>query len=100
MAHSGFAAATLRSFMHRIERMDEEIKAAQDDRKEIFSEAKGTGFDTKIMRIVLRLRKMDKSDRQEQEALIDMYMTAMDAPDDLRAAVREVVLEAGADAHA
>ena len=58
MAKSGFAKEHLRSFVERIERLEEEKKALADDIREVYSEAKGTGFDTKVMRQVVRLRKM------------------------------------------
>lgn len=75
--NSGFARAQLKSFIERIERMEEEKAALGADLKEIYSEAKGTGFDTKIMRQVVRLRKLSKADYQEQEAMLDLYMTAV-----------------------
>lgn len=81
----GIAADHLRSFIERIERLEEEKKAMADDIKEIFAEAKGTGFDVKAMRAVLRLRKMEKADRQEQEYMLDLYKHALgmleEAPD-------------------
>lgn len=73
----GFAKEHLRSFIERIERLEEEKKALADDIKEVYSEAKGTGFDTKVMRQVIRLRKMESADRQEQEAMRDLYMSAL-----------------------
>ncbi|MEI9997010.1 MAG: DUF2312 domain-containing protein [Rhizomicrobium sp.] len=77
MAKSGFAKEHLRSFIERIERLEEEKKALADDIKEVYSEAKGTGFDTKVMRQVVRLRKMESADRQEQEAMLDLYLSAL-----------------------
>jgi uncharacterized protein (UPF0335 family) len=77
MAKSGFAKEHLRSFIERIERLEEEKKALADDIKEVYSEAKGTGFDTKVMRQVIRLRKMESADRQEQEAMLDLYLSAL-----------------------
>ena len=77
MAKSGFAKEHLRSFVERIERLEEEKKALADDIKEVYSEAKGTGFDTKVMRQVIRLRKMESADRQEQEAMLDLYLGAL-----------------------
>jgi uncharacterized protein (UPF0335 family) len=73
----GVAADHLRSFIERIERLEEEKKALADDIKEIFAEAKGTGFDVKAMRSVIRLRKMEKADRQEQEYMLDLYKHAL-----------------------
>ncbi len=71
------AAGALIGFVQRIERMNEEISALTEDRTEIFSEAKGVGFDTKILRKLIALRKMDEADRLEQTALIDLYMSAL-----------------------
>jgi len=77
MAKSGFAKEHLRSFIERIERLEEERTALTADIREVFSEAKGQGFDTKIMRQVVRLRKLDTADRQEQEAILDLYLSAL-----------------------
>lgn len=78
VGHNSFAKDQLKSFINRVERLNEERDALSADIREVFSEAKGTGFDTKIMRQVLRLRKLDKADFQEQEAVLDLYLTAMD----------------------
>lgn len=78
MAKSGFAKDQLKSFINRIERLEEERAALSADIREVYSEAKGTGFDTKIVRQVIRMRKLDKADFQEQEAMLDLYLTAMD----------------------
>jgi uncharacterized protein (UPF0335 family) len=75
---SGFAKEQLKSIVKRIERMEEERAALGADIKEIYAEAKGVGFDTKLVRMVVRLRKLDKADFQEQEALLDLYLTALD----------------------
>ena len=77
MAKSGFAKEHLRSFVDRIERLEEERSALTADIREVYSEAKGTGFDTKIMRQVIRLRRMDKDDLDEQETLLDVYKRAL-----------------------
>jgi len=77
MAKSGFAKDHLKAFINRIERLEEERAALSADIKEVYSEAKGTGFDTKIMRQVIRLRAMDKDDLDEQESLIDIYKRAL-----------------------
>jgi uncharacterized protein (UPF0335 family) len=74
----GVAADRLRSFIERIERLEEEKAAMAADIKEIYSEAKGTGFDIKVIRMIVRLRKMDQSDRQEQEQILDLYKRALD----------------------
>ncbi len=79
----GVAADHLRSFIGRNERLEEEKKALADDIKEIFAEAKGTGFDVKAMRAILRLRKMDKADYQEQEYMIDLYKHALGMLEDM-----------------
>jgi uncharacterized protein (UPF0335 family) len=73
----GVAAERLKSFIERIERLEEEKAALAADIREVYSEAKGAGFDTKIMRQVVRLRKMDETDRQEQETLLDVYKQAL-----------------------
>lgn len=67
----------LRAFIERIERMEEEKKAIADDIKEIYAEAKGNGYDTKIVRIIVRRRKQDVAERAEQEALLDTYEHAL-----------------------
>lgn len=73
----GVAAERLKSFIERIERLEEEKAALAEDIREVYSEAKGNGFDVKIMRQIVRLRKMDSSDRQEMEAILDTYMAAL-----------------------
>jgi len=60
-----------------VERLEEDKKAVMEDIKEVYAEAKGEGFDTKIMRQVVRIRKMEAHDRQEQEALLDLYLAAL-----------------------
>jgi len=67
------------SFIERIERIDEEMKALSDGKKEVFSEAKGEGFDVKVLKEILRLRKQDKDERDEQETLLDVYLKAMES---------------------
>jgi uncharacterized protein (UPF0335 family) len=71
------SAQRLKAFIQRIERLEEERKALGGDIREVFSEAKGGGFDTKIMRQVIKLRKMDKADRQEQDELLKVYLDAV-----------------------
>lgn len=73
----GIAADRLRSFIERIERLEEEKAALSGDIREVYAEAKGTGFDTKIMRQIVRLRKMDESSRQEQDELLELYRRAI-----------------------
>lgn len=67
----------LKSFIERIERLNEEKAALQEDIKEVFAEAKGTGFDTKAMREVIKLRKMDADKRAEFESIIELYKNAI-----------------------
>lgn len=71
------AGAQLKSFLERIENLAEEKKAIADDIREVFAEAKGNGLDPKIMRIILRRRAMDASDRAEQDALVETYSHAV-----------------------
>ncbi|MBC6980227.1 DUF2312 domain-containing protein [Caulobacter sp. 17J80-11] len=71
------AQGRLKSFIERIERLEEDKQAVMNDMKEVFAEAKGEGFDVKIMRKVIRLRKQDKVKRQEEEALVDLYLSAI-----------------------
>jgi uncharacterized protein (UPF0335 family) len=73
----GIAGEQLRAFIERIERLEEEKKDVQEQIKEVFSEAKGVGFDTRIMRQLLRLRRLRDADRSEQEELLEIYKTAI-----------------------
>ena len=74
----GIAAGQLRAFIERIERLEEEKKALMTDIREVYAEAKGSGFDPKIMRQVVRLRKVERAERQEQEALLELYFAAVE----------------------
>jgi uncharacterized protein (UPF0335 family) len=74
------AAGQLRAFIERIERLEEEKKTIADDIKEVYAEAKGTGFDTKAVRTIIRLRKKDQAELQEEEAIIDLYKAALGMP--------------------
>jgi uncharacterized protein (UPF0335 family) len=76
-AGGGVARDQLRTIVERIERLEEEKQAIADDIKEVYAEAKGNGYDTKILRQVVRLRKQDSAERQEQEALLDLYLHAL-----------------------
>ena len=67
----------IRAFIERIERMEEEKAAIAEDIKEIYAEAKGNGFDTKVLRQIVRIRKQDAAERMEQEALLELYMAAL-----------------------
>lgn len=71
------AAGQLRAFIERIERLEEEKKTISDDIKEVYAEMKGTGFDTKAVRAIIRLRKQDQAERQEAEAILDLYKAAL-----------------------
>jgi uncharacterized protein (UPF0335 family) len=73
----GIAGEHLKSFIERIERLEEERKALGDDIRDVYAEAKGNGFDVKIMRQIVKIRKMDKDDLDEQEALLDTYLRAI-----------------------
>ena len=73
----GVSAQRLKSFIQRIERLEEERKTLGADIREVYAEAKSSGFDVKIMRQVIKLRKMDATDRQEQESLLQVYLDAV-----------------------
>lgn len=67
----------LRAFVERIERMEEEIKALNEDKRDIYAEAKGTGFDVKILKKVVALRRLDRDKRREEEEILDLYLSAL-----------------------
>ena len=71
------AQTRLKTIIERIERLEEDKAAVANDIKEVFAEAKGEGFDVKILRKVIRIRKQDKAKRQEEEALVDLYLSAI-----------------------
>jgi uncharacterized protein (UPF0335 family) len=73
----GVARDQLRSIVERVERLEEEKKVIADDIKEVYAEAKANGFDTKTLRTVVRLRKQEAAERQEQEAMLDLYLHAL-----------------------
>lgn len=73
----GVEASQLKSFIERIERLEEEKTTIADDIKDVYAEAKANGFDTKTLRTVVRLRKQDAAEREEQEALLDIYLSAL-----------------------
>ncbi len=77
MADHGVARDQLRAFIERIERLEEEKKAISDDIRDVYAEAKGNGFDTKVLRQVVKIRKQDKNERAEQEAILDLYLHAL-----------------------
>jgi uncharacterized protein (UPF0335 family) len=74
----GVAGDRLRAFVERIERLEEEIKQLSDDKKDVYAEAKGDGFDVKILKEVIRLRKQDKNERDERDSLLDVYLHAIE----------------------
>jgi uncharacterized protein (UPF0335 family) len=73
----GIAGDQLRAIVERIEHVEEEIKELTEAKKEIYLEAKGNGFDVKILREVIRLRKQDQKERDEQDSLLDAYLQAI-----------------------
>jgi uncharacterized protein (UPF0335 family) len=77
MAEGTVAADQLRLFIERIERLEEEKKGIADDIRDVYAEAKANGYDSKIMRMIVRLRKMETHTRQEQDALLETYRHAL-----------------------
>lgn len=73
----GIAAEQLRQFIERVERLEEEKAALMQDIRDVFAEAKSSGFDPKVMRQIIRIRKMEESERDEQETLLDLYKQAL-----------------------
>lgn len=71
------AAGQLRAFIERIERLEEEKQTIADDIKEVYAEAKGNGYDVKVLRKVIALRKRDLDERKEEEAILDLYLQAV-----------------------
>jgi uncharacterized protein (UPF0335 family) len=82
---AGIPGDRIRSFIERVEHIDDDIKALNEGKKEVFTEAKGEGFDVKVLREILRLRKQDKDERDEQESLLDLYLRAMESAGSLQA---------------
>ena len=81
----GIAGDRIRSFVERIEHLEEEIQGLNEGKKEVFAEAKGEGFDVKILKEIIKIRKQDEEEREEQETLLDLYMQAMDTAEPERA---------------
>ncbi len=77
MSDLGVGREQLRAFVERIERLEEEKRAISEDIKEVYAEARGNGFDAKVMRQVVRIRKQEPSERLEQEAILDTYLHAL-----------------------
>lgn len=67
----------LRAFIERIEKLEEEKRAIADDIKDVYAEAKGTGYDPKVMRKIISLRRQDKHKRQEEEEILELYLSAL-----------------------
>jgi uncharacterized protein (UPF0335 family) len=74
---AGIPGHRILSFIERVEHIEDEIKALNEGKKEVFAEAKGEGFDLKVLKEILRLRKQDEDERDEQETLLDLYLRAM-----------------------
>jgi len=74
---TGVAADRLRTFIERVERLEEDKAAIANDISEVYAEAKGEGYDVKTLKHVIRIRKMDRAERQEQEAILDLYLSAL-----------------------
>lgn len=74
----GIAGNRVRSFVERIEQLESEIAELNEAKKEVFAEAKGEGFDVKVLKEIIKIRKQDKDERDEHETLLDVYMRAMD----------------------
>lgn len=88
---NGVASSQIRSLVERIERLTEEKKAIQTDIKDVYGEAKSHGFDTKALREVVKIRSMDKAERQEQLAMVDLYLSALGQADLLDPAVQDSI---------
>jgi uncharacterized protein (UPF0335 family) len=73
----GIAGDQLRQYIERVEKLEEEKKSIAEDIKEVFAEAKANGFDTKIVRKIISLRKMEAAEREEMETLVDLYKAAL-----------------------
>lgn len=77
IAETGVAAEELKQFVERIERLEEEKKAISDDIRDVYAEMKGRGFDVKAVRQIVKIRKQDHSERKELEAILELYMSAL-----------------------
>ncbi len=75
--HNSINSPQLRAFIERIERLEEEKRATAEDIKDVYAEAKGTGFDAKIMRKIVSLRRQDSHKRKEEEKILDLYLSAL-----------------------
>jgi uncharacterized protein (UPF0335 family) len=79
MSDTSIPGGRIRSFVERIEHLDTELQELSEQKKEVFAEAKAEGFDVKILKEILKLRKEDKNERDERETLLDLYMRAMES---------------------
>ena len=75
----GVAGDRIRSFVERVEQLETELQELNESKKEVFAEAKGEGFDVKILKEIIKLRKQDEEERDEHDTLLDVYMRAMDS---------------------
>ena len=87
--HGGLARDQLRAFVERIERLEEEKKTIADDIKDVYGEARAMGFDTKVLRTVISIRRQDQNERMEQEAVLDTYLHALGMAHDETGGVAE-----------
>jgi len=78
MSDTSIPGGRIRSFVERIEHLDTELQELSEQKKEVFAEAKAEGFDVKILKEIIKLRKQDKDERDERETLLDLYMRAME----------------------
>jgi uncharacterized protein (UPF0335 family) len=78
MSDSSVSGGRIRSFVERIENLDTELQELGEQKKEVFAEAKGEGFDVKILKEIIRLRKQDQDERDEHDTLLDLYLRAME----------------------
>lgn len=74
---ASFEHGQLRAFVERVEHVEEEIRALNGDKKEIYAEAKGTGFDVKILKKVIGIRRMDRAKREEEQSILELYLSAL-----------------------
>jgi len=81
MSDVGIAGGQIRSFVERVEQVESEIAELTEAKKEIFAEAKGEGFDVKVLKEIIKLRKQDQDERDEHETILDLYIRAMDDAD-------------------
>ena len=85
----GIAGDRIRSFVERIEQLETELQDLNESKKEVFLEAKGEGFDVKILKEIIKLRKLDKEERDEHETMLDVYLRAMETAEPEAAPMKE-----------